>query len=235
MITKKELKKQFKSYLLQEIFLGAEEIAVNRIQNTQTSVVLDNQKLLENFKAQIANCTQCALGLTRMKFVFGDGNPRAQLMFVGEGPGYEEDRQGVPFVGVAGQLLDKMINAMGMKRSDVYIGNVVKCHPMRDPSAPDKRGNDRPPDAHEMKMCMPYLVRQIEIIKPKIICALGSCAAKALLKTSDGITKLRGREYVFADDIILIPTYHPAALLRTPSLKKEAWEDLKKIRDLLKD
>ncbi|MFH1379904.1 MAG: uracil-DNA glycosylase [bacterium] len=213
-------KTALKTYLNQEIIFGEDEI-----------VITDRGMRLHAFKQEIENCQKCPLGKTRIKFVFGAGNPNAQLMFVGEGPGYEEDRQGEPFVGAAGKLLDKMINAIQMSRETVYIANIVKCHPMKDPSQPEKRGNDRPPDAAEIAGCISYLEKQMEIIKPKVICALGGSAAKTLLNTTEGITKLRGKEFIY-NGILLIPTYHPSALLRTPSLKKEAWEDLKKIRDV---
>jgi DNA polymerase len=183
---------------------------------------------LAAYKKKIEGCTMCPLGRTRINFVFGVGNPAARLMFVGEGPGYDEDRAGEPFVGRAGQLLTKIIEAMGMRREDVYIANIVKCHPMTDPSNPDKRGNDRPPTPEETSACLPYLEHQIGLINPAIICTLGNSAARTLLKSDQGISKLRGR-FVEYRGIRLMPTYHPAALLRNPSLKKDVWEDMKKI------
>jgi DNA polymerase len=183
---------------------------------------------LAAYKKQIEGCTRCPLGKTRINFVFGVGNPAARLMFVGEGPGYDEDRTGEPFVGRAGQLLTKIIEAMGMRREDVYIANIVKCHPMIDPSNPDKRGNDRPPTPEESAACLPYLEHQIDLINPAIICTLGNSATRTLLKSDGGISRLRGR-FVEYRGIRLMPTYHPAALLRNPSLKKDVWEDMKKI------
>ena len=129
-------------------------------------------------------CRKCKLSETRIKVVFGQGNPYARLMFIGEGPGYDEDRQGLPFVGKAGQLLTKIINAMSFKREEVYIANIVKCHPLRDPSRPDIRGNDRAPVPEEIKAYMPYLLKQIEIIKPEVIVTLGSPSTRTLLEIS---------------------------------------------------
>ncbi|MCB4791090.1 MAG: uracil-DNA glycosylase [Elusimicrobia bacterium] len=187
---------------------------------------------LDDFNKKISGCKKCPLGETRLNFVFGVGNPNAKLMFIGEGPGFDEDHQGVPFVGKAGQLLTKIIEAMGFNRNDVYICNIVKCHPMIDSGDPEKRGNDRPPGLEEINSCIGYLEKQIEIIRPDCICVLGNVAAKALLKTETGISKLRGTfcEY---NGIKVMPTYHPAALLRTPSLKKDVWEDMKKVRNEL--
>lgn len=223
-------KEALKTYLKQEIMFGEDEAVVAHSAPAQAAVNQEPVRLLDQFKNQISGCQKCHLGKTRIKFVFGVGDPHARLLFVGEGPGYMEDRQGEPFVGAAGKLLDKMIGAIGMSRQSVYIANVVKCHPMKDPSHPEIRGNDRSPDEVEIAACMPYLEKQIKMLKPAVICALGGCASKALLKTTEGITKLRGKEFLY-NNILLIPTYHPSALLRNPSLKKSAWEDLKKVRD----
>ena len=169
------------------------------------------------------DCRRCKLhGLGRTKIVFGVGNPDADLMFVGEAPGADEDIQGEPFVGRAGQLLTKIIEAIGMKREDVYIANVLKCRPP---------GN-RNPELDEVEQCEPFLLRQVDTVKPKVIVALGKFAAQCLLKTNDPITRLRGREYKYRD-AILMPTYHPAYLLRTPSAKREVWEDMKRVRAIL--
>jgi len=179
---------------------------------------------LEALRVEIGpDCRRCKLHtLGRTKVVFGVGNPNADLMFVGEGPGADEDIQGEPFVGRAGQLLTKIIEAIGMKRSDVYIANVIKCRPP---------GN-RNPEPDEVEQCEPFLFRQVDMVKPKVIVALGKFAAQSLLKTSDPITRLRGREYRFRS-AILMPTFHPAYLLRNPSSKREVWEDMKKVRALL--
>jgi DNA polymerase len=172
-----------------------------------------------------ADCRRCKLhGLGRSQVVFGVGNPEANLMFVGEAPGADEDIQGEPFVGRAGQLLTKIIEAIGMKREDVYIANVIKCRPP----------NNRNPEPDEVAQCEPFLFRQIDVIKPRVIVALGKFAAQCLLKTPDPITRIRGREYRYRD-AILIPTYHPAYLLRTPSAKREVWEDMKRVRAILNE
>ena len=172
---------------------------------------------LTEIRQELGDCTRCKLStLGRKQIVFGVGNPKAELMFVGEGPGADEDVQGIPFVGRAGQLLTKMIEAMGFRREDVYIANVVKCRP------PDNRN----PEPDEIASCEPFLFRQIEAIKPKVIVALGSFAAKTLLRTQDPISRLRGRVYEY-HGAKLIPTFHPSFLLRSPAQKKYAWEDLK--------
>jgi len=168
-------------------------------------------------------CTRCKLHtLGRKQVVFGVGNPNADLMFVGEAPGADEDIQGEPFVGRAGQLLTKIIEAIGMKRQDVYIANVIKCRPP---------GN-RNPEPDEVDRCEPFLFRQIDAIKPKVIVALGKFAAQSLLRTTDPITRIRGREYKYRN-AILMPTYHPAYLLRNPPSKREVWEDMKRVRAIL--
>lgn len=201
-----------------------------------------NNKLqaLNDLAGNMRDCQKCDLGRTRTNLVFGDGSPGAELMFVGEGPGFEEDRQGIPFVGKAGQLLTRIIESMGLLREKVYITNIVKCHPMRDPAHPEVRGNDRPPTEDEVSKCMPILLKQIAIIRPKIICSLGAPATKALLNRSDGIKKLRGKFYDFylpheeiGEPIKVIPTYHPAYLLRDPERKKEVWKDIEKIKKVI--
>jgi uracil-DNA glycosylase family 4 len=171
-----------------------------------------------------ADCSRCKLHtLGRTQVVFGVGSPNADLMFVGEAPGADEDIQGEPFVGRAGQLLTKIIEAIGLRRDDVYIANVIKCRPP---------GN-RNPEPDEVEQCQPFLFRQIDTVKPKVIVALGKFAAQCLLRTNDPITRIRGREFKYRD-AILIPTYHPAYLLRTPSAKREVWEDMKRVRAILR-
>ncbi len=192
----------------------------------------DHGAMLAAFQASIAGCRKCPLGATRINFVFGTGDPSARLMFIGEGPGYEEDRQGEPFVGPAGQLLNRIIEAIGLRRADVYIANIVKCHPMKDPSTPERRGNDRAPAAEEASACVPYLERQISMIRPAVICVLGATAAQSLLATDRGISVLRGRFHDYKG-IPVMPTFHPAALLRNPDLKRDVWYDMKLVRDLL--
>ena len=179
---------------------------------------------LDELAHALRNCQRCKLAkLGRSQVVFGVGNPNADLMFVGEAPGADEDIQGEPFVGRAGQLLTKIIEAIDLKREDVYIANLIKCRPP---------GN-RNPEPDEVEQCEPFLLRQIDRIAPKVIVALGKFAAQALLKTSDPITRIRGREYKYRD-AILIPTYHPAYLLRNPAAKREVWEDMKRVKELLR-
>ena len=220
-----------KRYCEEEAWLD-DEILCEPAAKTDAAPLVAGELTLEQFRESIASCKKCALGKTRINFVFGTGNPAARLMFVGEGPGYDEDRQGEPFVGRAGQLLTKIIESIGMKRSDVYIANTVKCHPMIDPLNPDKRGNDRPPAPEEIAQCLPYLEKQIAIIKPKCICCLGTWASRTLLATETPIGKLRGRFYDY-HGISLLPTYHPAALLRNPALKKDVWQDMKMLKAAL--
>ena len=187
---------------------------------------------LVQISQDIGDCTRCGLHKGRNKIVFGDGSPQAQLVFVGEGPGADEDAQGIPFVGRAGQLLTQMIEGTAKKegiplmRADVYICNVVKCRP------PD----NRTPEPDEMSICGQFLFRQLQVIRPKAICALGSTAAKALLGGKDGVTKLRGKWHKW-QDIPLIVTYHPSYLLRAYNVeaKREAWEDLKKVLHFVYD
>lgn len=187
---------------------------------------VDAQAALDAIAKKVRACRKCEIGSTRLNAVPGDGNPTARLVFVGEAPGADEDQQGLPFVGRAGQLLEKMINAMGLQRQDVFICNTLKCRP------PENR--DPKPD--EIYNCMPYLKKQLEAIRPEIIVALGAHAAKTLLDTDRPIGQLRGQfhEYVFSDEIPpakLMPTYHPAYLLRnyTPDNRKRVWDDLQKV------
>ena len=184
---------------------------------------MNAEEALAAVRADIGDCTRCKLhALGRTQIVFGVGNPHADLMFVGEAPGHDEDIQGIPFVGRAGQLLTKIIEAIGLTRDDVYIANVIKCRPPQ----------NRNPEPDEVETCEPFLFRQIDIIKPKVIVALGKFAAQALLRTLDPISRLRGRvvDYRGAK---LIPTFHPAYLLRNPSSKREVWEDMKLAKRLL--
>ncbi|MBP1636987.1 MAG: uracil-DNA glycosylase, family 4 [Acidobacteria bacterium] len=178
---------------------------------------------LEAVRQDLGNCERCKLHrLGRRQIVFGVGHPSARLMFVGEAPGHDEDVQGIPFVGRAGQLLTRMIEAMGYRREDVYIANVIKCRP------PENRN----PQPDEVASCEPFLFRQVETIRPAVIVALGTFAAQALLKTQDSISRLRGRVYKYGG-ARLVPTFHPAYLLRNPAAKRDAWEDLKRAKALL--
>lgn len=178
---------------------------------------------IEELRDKVLKCKLCAeLAKTRNKVVFGDGNLQARLVFVGEAPGADEDEQGLPFVGRAGQLLTKIIEAMGMTRDQVFICNVLKCRPP----------NNRPPAPLEVAHCRPFLKRQLEIIKPKVIVALGNHAVKALLQTEQGISQLRGTFQKY-EGIPVMCTYHPAYLLRSPGEKRKVWEDMKKVMKFL--
>jgi DNA polymerase len=195
----------------------------SRQRRTPSLPILEsNDSSLEAIMTDIGDCTRCRLHEQRRTIVFGEGDPRAELVFVGEGPGAEEDATGRPFVGRAGQLLDKIIIAIGLKREDVYIANIVKCRPP---------GN-RAPELDEVATCEPFLLRQLAFIRPKVIVALGSPSFQCLLRTREPITKARGqwREW---NGIRVMPTFHPAFLLRSPDKKREVWEDMKKVRDYL--
>ena len=182
-----------------------------------------NPLALEVIRNELEDCRRCKLHRTRKTIVFGEGDTKATLMFVGEGPGFDEDVQGRPFVGRAGQLLTKIIQSIGLQRSQVYIANIIKCRPPQ----------NRNPEPDEIDACHPFLLRQIEALQPQIICALGTFAAQTLLKTSAKITALRGQVFEL-DGIKVIPTYHPAFLLRNPEKKRDVWEDMKKILELLR-
>lgn len=179
-----------------------------------------NENPLHEYFTQIQDCKKCELGKTRTRFVFGAGNPDADLVFVGEAPGKDEDLQGIPFVGRAGKLLDNILEAIQLTRDDVYILNVLKCRPP----------NNRDPLPSEVELCEPYLIRQLEIINPKLIVCLGRISGKTLLRLDLPLGKMRENIYSY-NGIDTIVTYHPAALLRNPNFKKPTWEDFKKIRD----
>ncbi len=175
-------------------------------------------RTLSDIAIEILACSKCGLHKQRRRPVPGQGCPNPDILFVGEGPGHEEDEQGLAFVGAAGQLLTKMITAMGYTREEVFIANVVKCRPP----------NNRPPFPDEIEACLPYLKEQITLLRPKVIVALGATAVKGLLQTTQGITKLRGQWFAF-EGIPLMATYHPAYLLRNPAAKKEVWQDLQEV------
>ena len=174
---------------------------------------------LEGVRRELGECTRCKLHSYRKNIVFGTGNPRARLVFVGEGPGEEEDMQGKPFVGRAGQLLTKIISSIDLTREEVYITNIIKCRPPL----------NRNPEPDEIKACEPFLIKQLDSIRPKIVCALGTFAAQTLLETDEKISRLRGRFLSFRTSK-LIATFHPAFLLRNPQRKRDVWEDMKMIR-----
>ena len=187
----------------------------------ESVVTFDQGEALDAFREEICKCTRCPLGANRNQFVFGSGNPNAGIMFVGEAPGADEDRSGLPFVGAAGQLLTKIIEAMGLLREEVYICNILKCRPP----------NNRDPQPEEIAQCEPYLKRQIELVQPRVLCTLGRFAAQTLLRSDLTMGRLRLSEHRY-EGIPLVATYHPAALLRNPQWKRPTWEDIKKVRRL---
>lgn len=206
-----------KAYVGYERSFGLEEFLAEGALD-KTAAAGRGSSLLDEVKGQVLGCKNCDLHKTRLNVVFGSGSPTARLIFVGEAPGRDEDIQGLPFVGRAGQLLTKIIEAMGMKREDVYIANILKCRP------PD----NRPPLPTEILACADNVRRQIEAISPKVICTLGKFASQTLLKTETPISSLRGKFFEY-NGIKVMPTYHPAYLLRNPHDKKLVWEDMKKV------
>ena len=204
-----------KSFLKQQVELGFDEVYAQVRAKKKDAA----PRTLDDFCNKIKNCTKCDLGHSRTNFVFGTGDPQAKLMLIGEAPGREEDLQGEPFVGAAGQLLDRMLKAIHFEREEVYIANILKCRP------PENR--DPRPD--EIETCKPYLLQQIELIRPKIILALGRISAQVLLETKSALGKLRGRFHDF-QGIKFLVTYHPAALLRYQQYKRPTWEDLQLLR-----
>jgi DNA polymerase len=177
---------------------------------------------LDAIRGDIGDCRRCKLASGRTNIVFGSGNPNADLMFVGEAPGAEEDRQGLPFVGRAGQLLTRIIEAMGLRRDDVFICNILKCRP------PENRN----PEPDEIASCEPFLFRQVAAVQPKVICALGTFGAQTLLRTKEPVGRLRGQFFLYRG-VKLMVTFHPAYLLRNPGEKRRVWEDVQKVRDYL--
>lgn len=200
------------------------ESVISRTKSASLPVLEISDASLEAIREDIGDCRRCKLHERRRTIVFGEGNTQAKLVFVGEGPGAEEDSTGRPFVGRAGQLLNKIIVAIGLKREDVYIANIVKCRPP----------NNRPPEREEVDTCEPFLFRQLAFIKPKVIVALGSPAFQCLARTRESISRARG-EWRDLNGIRLMPTFHPAFLLRSPDKKREVWEDMKKVRDYLNE
>jgi DNA polymerase len=206
----------------QQEVLGVTEIPIceytptQEVEMTQETVP---EEAMREIQKELENCRRCKLCAGRKNIVFGSGNVRAKLVFVGEGPGRDEDIQGLPFVGRAGQLLTKIIESIGLTRDEVYIANVIKCRPP---------GN-RNPQPEEIACCLPYLMKQLEVIQPKIVCALGKFAAQTLIGTTEPISRLRGRFHDF-HGIKVMPTFHPAYLLRNPHGKRQVWEDMKEIK-----
>ena len=216
----KEILESIEDYLIYYKTLGVKEISLSMAPHKEKK----SKETLEDIRADIGECTRCNLHKGRTYIVFGEGNPKAELMFIGEGPGHDEDVTGRPFVGRAGQLLTKIIEAMKFKREDVYIANIVKCRPP----------NNRVPEPEEVRTCEGFLHRQISVIHPKVIVCLGSVATQNLLKTEDKITGLRGK-FTEWNGIPVLPTYHPAFLLRNPSMKRVVWEDMKKVMEFLSE
>jgi DNA polymerase len=179
----------------------------------------ERARRLSVLQETVKDCTRCGLAPGRTQTVFARGTGSSRLMFVGEGPGADEDAQGFPFVGKAGQLLDRMIAAMGFSRDEVYVANIVKCRPP----------NNRKPEPEEMAACMPYLAEQIELIAPEVIVALGATAVQGLFGTGEGIMRIRGRWRLYRGKVPVMPTFHPAYLLRTPAAKREVWDDLQAV------
>jgi len=199
--------------------LLAEELVLENSESLIPDIIGNG---LPGLKKDLSQCKKCSLGKSRTHLVFGTGNTNADLIFVGEAPGHDEDLQGEPFVGKAGQLLTKIIQAIDLKREDVYICNVLKCRP------PENRN----PLPEEIEACEPFLIKQIKLINPKAICALGKFAAQTLLKSEAPISKMRGRFHNY-HGVPLMPTYHPAFLLRNPNMKRAVWEDIQLIQKVL--
>jgi uracil-DNA glycosylase len=199
-----------------------EHKATESIENGNIPDRVKAEQVLIDIREDIGECTRCRLHPSRTTIVYGEGSPQARLVFVGEGPGFDEDQQARPFVGRAGKLLDKMIKALGFAREEVYIANVVKCRPP----------NNRTPQDDEIATCSPFLFRQLEAIAPQVICALGSCAAQTMLATTKPISSLRSRKHSWRG-IPLVCTFHPAYLLRNPSQKSSTWQDLLVVHEIL--
>src|SRR4030042_684458 len=215
-----EMINDLKSYL--EYLKGMGIVSLPVSENIPEKDTQSEILTLAEIREEVGDCKRCKLHRTRRMIVFGEGNEKATLMFIGEGPGYDEDVQGRPFVGKAGQLLTKIIESINLSREEVYIANIVKCRPPQ----------NRNPEPDEIQSCNPFLMNQIRVIQPRIICALGTFAAHTLLTTDTKISQLRGKLFDL-EGIKVIPTYHPAFLLRNPERKREVWEDMKKMAGLL--
>lgn len=207
--------------------LSVERFRLARAKRARASDVPVAPTSLDEVRQWIGECTRCGLCKGRQKIVFGSGNPKAKLLFVGEGPGADEDMQGLPFVGQAGKLLTKIIEAMEYRREDFYIANIVKCRPP----------NNRMPLPEEVDQCLPFLKAQIDIVRPKMIVALGLCAASQLLGTTSSMSNLRGRFHTLSwnSEVHVMPTYHPAYLLRNPGAKRLVWDDMKQVKIRLEE
>jgi uracil-DNA glycosylase len=212
---------KIQSEIFGDLFFDDEENIIIKRKTEILPETFNLAKSLEELNSLICNCMKCPLGDTRKNFVFGIGNPNADILILGEGPGAEEDEQGIPFVGRAGKLLNDILKAIKFERNDVYIANIVKCRPP---------GN-RTPSPAEMEMCMPYLKKQIELVDPKLILCVGLTAAHGLLLNNDTLTSLRGKLFEYEGRKVMV-TYHPAALLRNPNWKRGCWEDVQAFRKL---
>jgi len=212
------------SRALKQHLEGLQNLGVTVVPANRAGAGGSTRERLERLAREVARCTRCPLYRTRTHAVISDGSPSARLVFIGEAPGREEDLTGIPFVGAAGQLLTKMINAMGLTREEVYICNVLK----------DRPPGNRPPLPEEMEACLPFLEEQLAIVRPQIICTLGAVATKALIGPHVSITRLRGTIQDYRGTP-LVPTFHPAYLLRNPSAKKLVWADLKRVKSLLEN
>jgi DNA polymerase len=215
-----EMISDLRTYL--EYLKGMGIVSLPVSENVSEKVIGSRILTLTDVRKELGDCKRCKLHQTRRTIVFGEGEEKASLMLIGEGPGYDEDVQGRPFVGKAGQLLTKILQSISLPREGVYIANIVKCRPPQ----------NRNPEPDEIKSCHPFLMKQISVIQPKIICALGTFSAQTLLKTDTKITALRGK-FFDLEGIKVMPTYHPAFLLRNPERKREVWEDMKKIAEWL--
>ncbi|MBN1480514.1 uracil-DNA glycosylase [candidate division KSB1 bacterium] len=200
------------------------DTTIDEQQSSFSPLAWQESASLHELEQTIKTCQQCALSQARNKFVFGGGNPQADIVFVGEAPGADEDRIGLPFVGRAGDMLTKILDSIQLKRTDVYICNILKCRPPQ----------NRDPLPDEIATCKPYLVKQLQLIQPKIIVCLGRIAAQVLLETSDSLTQLRARWFSLNEMKVMV-TYHPAALLRSTGYKSATWEDMKRLRQLYDD
>jgi len=218
------MRQEIRNYLHYLMDLGEEEVFLDQppMDEGADALMGDRLQTMESLRREAEGCRRCPLGGTRTNSVFGIGNPHAELMFIGEAPGREEDLKGEPFVGAAGQLLDRILKAMGLRRDEVYIANLLKCRPP---------GN-RDPQHEEIEACWHFLERQVETVHPRVICTLGSYSASALLGIHAPLSRLRGRVHAFRG-IDVVPTYHPAALLRNPAWKRPTWEDMQRILSLL--
>jgi DNA polymerase len=212
----------FRDIGIDSLVMLKDRTAVPQTQKTQSVIPIaasNDVTTLDSIRAEMGDCQRCKLAPKRTNLVFGSGNPDAELVFVGEAPGFDEDQQGLPFVGRAGQLLTKIIESINIKREDVYICNVLKCRP------PDNRN----PEPDEVAACNPFLRKQLATIRPKVVCCLGTFAAQTVLQMAAPISKLRGK-FFDMDGMRVIATFHPAYLLRSPEKKREVWEDMKQIR-----